>query len=215
MNIRIAIAEDNERLARSLVQKLAFFAGIELRMQAKDGADLLAQVNANPQVDLVLMDIEMPVLDGIEATRQIKQRFPQIKVVMLTVFDADDKVFQAIVAGADGYLLKDEPPHKLEESIRMVMQDGAPMSASIAAKTLRLLRQPLPASTEAQPEFGLSQRETEILEQLCKGLGYNQIAENLIISPFTVRKHIENIYSKLKVHNKAEAIQTANRHRLI
>lgn len=214
MKIRLALAEDHERLARSLAEKISFFPGMELRFRAKHGADLLAQIATQPPIDVVLMDIEMPVMDGIEATRLLKQGHPQVKVVMLTVFDADDKVFQAIVAGADGYLLKDEPPQRLEEGIRVIMEGGAPMSATIAAKALRFLRQPLAPPTD-QLDFGLSGRETEILEQLCKGLNYHQIADNLIISPYTVRKHIENIYTKLQVHNKAAAIQVANKHRLV
>lgn len=215
MNTRLAIAEDNESLARSLAEKIGFFQAIDLRYRAKNGAELLEMVAANPQIDVVLMDIEMPVMDGIEATRLLKQRYPQIKVLILTVFDTDDKVLQAILAGADGYLLKDEPPQKLEEGIRMIFHEGAPMSPTIAAKALRLLRNPQPMTNVDQYDFGLSDREIGILEQLCKGLNYNQIADNLIISPFTVRKHIENIYLKLKVHNKAEAIQVANKHRLV
>jgi DNA-binding NarL/FixJ family response regulator len=215
MKTRVALAEDNDLLARSLAEKIGHFEGVELRFRARNGDLLLQALAANPHVDVVLMDIEMPVMDGIEATLRLKQRFPQVKVLMLTVFDSDQKVMDAILAGADGYLLKDEPPHKLEEAIAQVQAAGGAMSPAIAAKAIRLLRNPQRPPEEASPDFGLSERELGILEQLCKGLNYNQIAENLFISPSTVRKHIEHIYAKLQVHNKAEAIQRANRHRLV
>ncbi|MCB9235871.1 MAG: response regulator transcription factor [Bacteroidia bacterium] len=215
MKIRVGLAEDNAFLARSLATKIALFAGMELHFHALNGRDLLQKLEQNVHPAVILMDIEMPEMNGIEATARVRKLYPHIKVIMLTVFDDEENIFQSILAGADGYLLKDEPMAKLEEGIRMILEGGAPMSATIAARALRLLREPQRASAPPAEDFGLSERETGILEQLVAGLNYNQIADNLIISPKTVRKHIENIYRKLQVHNKAEAIQKANQHKLI
>ena len=169
----------------------------------------------NASIDLILMDIEMPVCNGIEATLLVKQRFPQIKIIMLTVFDDDDNIFNAIRAGADGYLLKEVSPKDLHLGILETMQGGATMTPSIALKTLKLLRNaPAPGSAKGE-DFSLSAREIEVLEQLSKGLKYSAIAENLFLSAGTIRKHIENIYAKLQVHNKIEAIQKARSNNLI
>lgn len=213
MDIKIALAEDNDFLARSVRDRIQLFEGIVLKFRGRHGRELLDLLAEDHLVDAILMDIEMPEMNGIEATRAVKQLYPQIKVIVLTVFDDDQNIFAAIQAGADGYLLKDEPPARLQAGIREIMTGGAPMSASIAARTLKLLRNP--PSAGPSEDFGLTKRETEVLEHLCKGHNYQQIAENLLISPRTVRKHIENIYRKLQVHNKAEAIQKANRNNLL
>jgi len=217
MSIRVAIAEDNDLLARSIQEKLELFAAdIRFKYRARNGNELLQQVASDSAVDLILMDIEMPEMDGITATAEVKCRYPSIKVIMLTVFDDDDKIFRAIQAGAMGYLLKDEPPDKIVEGIKMVIDGGAPMSATIAAKTLQMLRNPQVISS---PAFGIeerpSKREIEILEYLQQGFDYKNIAEVLFIAPTTVRKHIENIYQKLQVHNKIQAVQKAIQYRII
>lgn len=214
--LKIAIAEDKKYLQDALIEKLSFFKGIKVKHIANDGAELLTQLQADSNIDLILMDIEMPNLDGIAATTEIKQKFPQIKVLMITVFDDDEAIFNAILAGANGYLLKDTSPDKLHQGILDVMEGGASMSPSIALKALNLLKQaPLEVKNQAQLEVELSKRESEILVQLQQGLTYTQIAENLIIAPSTVRKHLENIYKKLQVHNKIEAVNKAKTHGLI
>ena len=159
----------------------------------------------------------MPEMNGIKATEIVKNKYPQIKVIMLTVVDDDDCVFKAIKAGANGYLLKEINAENLHKSIIEVTKGGAPMTPSIALKTLNLLRNPDLANIKKleQEEIKLSKRETEILVQLSKGLNYNVISENLIISPSTVRKHIENIYKKLQVHSKMEAVMKAQKRNLI
>ncbi|PJC63143.1 MAG: DNA-binding response regulator, partial [Flavobacteriales bacterium CG_4_9_14_0_2_um_filter_32_27] len=146
-----------------------------------------------------------------------KNRYPQLKIIMLTVFDDDDNIFNSIKAGADGYLLKETNPEELHSGILQVLAGGAAMTPSVALKTLNLLRFPekLTKDKIQVEEISLSKRETEILEQLSKGLNYQLIAENLFISPPTVRKHIENIYKKLQVHNKMEAVQKAMKHNII
>lgn len=216
MPIRILIAEDNNRLARTLIDKLNLFEDkLSVRGWESHGKALLQHLEVDAHVDLVLMDIQMPVLDGIEATRVLKQKYPHIKVIMSTVFDEENYILEAIMAGANGYLLKDERPDKLIEAINEVMDGGAPMSSSVARKALNLIRYGSKEEEVAVLDFNLTKRETEILEQLSTGLNYNQIAENLFISPGTVRKHIENIYQKLHVHNKVEAVQLAIKNRLI
>lgn len=217
MKLRIAIAEDNHFLAKAIREKLSFFDDISVKFIAKNGAELIGKLADDHRVDVILMDIQMPEMDGIKATELIKNQHPQIKIVMLTVYDDDEYIFKSIKAGANGYLLKEIEAQKLYDSIQEVMNDGAPMTPSIALKTLNLLRNP---SFESNPqedldEIKLSKRETEILVQLSKGLNYNAIAENLVISPSTVRKHIENIYKKLQVHNKMEAVLKAQKRNLI
>ena len=214
--IRVAIADDNMFLLKAILEKLSFFGDAEVKYHAPNGQELLRKVQANPNVDVVLMDIEMPVLNGIEATAMLKQRYPQIKVIMLTVFDNDENIFRSIKAGADGYLLKDVEANELYAGITETLNGGAAMNPSIAMKTLKLLRNPIDISSlEERDTVQLSAREIDVLEQLSKGLSYTIIAENLFLSPSTVRKHIENIYKKLQVHSKIEAVQKARSNNLI
>jgi DNA-binding NarL/FixJ family response regulator len=216
MTYKIAIAEDNSFLANTVIEKISFFDDLKFRFKAANGAELIGKLEENHNVDIILMDIQMPVMDGIKATEIIHNKYPQIKVIMLTVHDADELIFNAIKAGASGYLLKEINPEKLHHCIVEVINGGAPMSPSIALKTLKLLRDPSVLNNNIKEEnISLSKRETEILEQLSKGLNYNLIANNLFISTGTVRKHIENIYKKLQVHNKLEAVIKAKRHNII
>lgn len=214
MKLKISIAEDNHFLAKALLEKLSFFDDITIKFIAKNGAELIGKLEEGSNIDVILMDIQMPQMDGIKATEIVKKKYPQIKVIMLTVVDDDDSVFKAIKAGANGYLLKEINAEKLHQSILEVINNGAPMTPSIALKTLNLLRNP---NIEIQEDetVKLSKRETEILTQLSKGLSYIEIADNLIISPSTVRKHIENTYKKLQVHNKIEAVLKAKNQKLI
>ncbi len=214
--IRIAIADDNPFLIRSAQEKLAFFDDLALRFTALNGVELLEKLSANPHVDLILMDIEMPKMNGVEATWHVKQKYPHIKVIMLTVFDNDENIFKSIKAGADGYLLKEVKPRELQQGILDTMNGGATMTPSIALRTLKLLRHPIELQTpEVAIDVRLTTRETEVLEQLSKGLKYEAIAVNLFVSAGTVRKHVENIYAKLQVHNKLEAIEKARNNKLI
>lgn len=217
MPIRVALAEDKPFLAKAVKEKLELFPDdFEFQFHAVNGRDLVDRLADHAGVDAVLMDIEMPVMDGIEATESVCERFPHIKIIMFTVFDDEQRIFQAIRAGAMGYLLKDEPAEVLREAVLAIMDGGAPMSPTIAAKSLQLLRDPSRAESEIEKEdFALTPRETEVLEQLSHGLEYQEIATNLFISPATVRKHIENIYRKLQVNNKMRAVKKASKHGLI
>jgi DNA-binding NarL/FixJ family response regulator len=209
MKTRIAIAEDNAFLLQSIKEKLAFFDDLDLRFTAVNGAEMIGKVEANSNIDVILMDIQMPEMDGIKATEILKNRFPQIKIIMLTVLDDDQYIFKSIIHGADGYLLKETPAHDLHRSLLEIMDGGAPMSPTIAMRALKMLRNPMPKEMSSSEEVSLTKRETEILESLSKGLEYKQIAENLFIASGTVRKHVENIYRKLNVRNKMEAVQKA------
>lgn len=215
--IKVAVAEDNSLLARSIEEKLGFFPDqIKYKFRGIHGKDLLSKLEQDSNVDVILMDIQMPEMDGITCTEMVSQKYPHIKIIMLTVLDDENHIFKAIQAGANGYILKDEPPRKLLEGIEEILKGGAPMSAGIALKALKLLRNPLEdASLPLEEKADLTSREIDVLEQLCKGFEYKQIAEFLHISPATVRKHIENIYFKLQVHNKVEAIQKATKQRLV
>ncbi|NND61711.1 MAG: response regulator transcription factor [Flavobacteriaceae bacterium] len=216
MNIKIAIVDDNSFLIHAIKEKLSFFEDITVKHTSLNGSELLAKLEENHNLDLILMDIEMPVLNGIESTQMVKQKYPQIKIIMLTAFDNDENIFNAIKAGADGYLLKEIDPKKLYNGIIETLNGGAAMNPSIALKTLKLLRNPMSIQNEKEKEeISLSKREVEVLEQLSKGLSYTLIADNLFLSPSTVRKHIENIYKKLQVHSKIEAVQKAKNHNLI
>jgi DNA-binding NarL/FixJ family response regulator len=215
MSVRIAIVDDNVFLQKAIAEKLSFFEDLVLKFTAIEGNDLQQKLEKNKNIDLILMDIEMPECNGIEATKIIKSKYPQIKIIMLTVFDNDENIFNAIKAGADGYLLKEVNPKDLYQGIIETLNGGAAMNPSIALKTLKLLRNPVNFELKPDEDIKLTTREVEVLEQLSKGLNYNVIADNLFLSPGTVRKHIENIYNKLQVHNKLEAIQKARNNNLI
>lgn len=214
--IKIAIADDNSFLIKTIQEKLSFFDDFTIKFTALNGEDILEKLEQNHNIDLILMDIEMPKMNGIEATYAIKQKFPQIKIIMLTVFDNDENIFKSIKAGADGYLLKEVNPKDLQQGIIDTLNGGATMTPSIALKTLKLFRNPIDfENVTTQEDIQLTTREIEVLEQLSKGLKYHLIAENLFLSVGTIRKHIENIYAKLQVHNKLEAIQKAKNNNLI
>lgn len=217
MKIKLAIAEDNSFLLNSILEKLSFYDDLQVKFHGENGKLILDQLEADHNVDIILMDIQMPEMDGIKATQLVKKRYPQIKVVMLTVFDDDQNIINAIQAGADGYLLKDTGPEAIHNGLLDIMEGGAPITPSIALKVLSLMRkvEHTQSFEEEEEEVVLSKRETEILEQISRGLNYQQIAENLFIAPSTVRKHIENIYKKMQVHNKMEAVQKASKQGII
>ena len=217
MKTRLAIIDDNNFLIKSVKEKLSFFEDISISFTANNGLECRNILDVDSRTNLILMDIEMPKMNGIEATTLVKQKYPQIKIIMLTVFDDDDNIFKAIQSGADGYLLKDTTPQELYYAITQTLGGGAAMTPSIALKTLNLLRSPISLeNVEATDEtIKLTSRETEVLEQLSTGLPYTAIADNLCISPSTVRRHIENIYQKLQVHSKTEAIALAKKKRFI
>lgn len=214
--IKVAIAEDHPLLLKVVVEKLSFFDDIELKFCTINGENLIEKLKEKSNIDVILMDIEMPKMNGIEATLIIKNKFPQIKIIMLTVLDNDENIFHAIKNGADGYLLKEISAEDLHKAIVETINGGAVMTPSIALKTLKLFRNPVDFSAlKTEENVKLTSREVEVLEQLSKGLKYDDIAKNLFLSSGTIRKHIENIYTKLQVHNKLEAIQKAKNQNIL
>lgn len=210
--IRIAIAEDQPKLLKTLREALQFFEEVEVAFEAINGKELLQKLMQSVRLpEVILMDIEMPIINGIEATQQVKANYPDINILMLTVFDDAEQIFQAILAGASGYLLKGERVTKIVQAIQDVQEGRLPMSPDIAGKALQLMRS-IPASEKTPQDFGLTKREVEILEYIAQAWSYQKIADKLFISPSTVRNHIHKIYSKIHVSSKAEAVQLVMKH---
>lgn len=216
MNIKVAIAEDNSFLLDAVKEKISFFDDLFFKYAGVNGNEIIELIKQDHNIDVVLMDIQMPEMDGIEATEIIKAKYPHIKIIMLTIYDSDDHIFNAIRAGADGYLLKETNAQELYNGLIDVMKGGATMTPAIALRALSFIKNfnKLSMNKPEQSIF-LTKREQEILVHLSKGLSNNSIAENLFISYGTVRKHVENIYKKLQVHNKVEAVQKGIKHNLI
>lgn len=209
--IRIAIAEDLPKLAEALKKKVELGEEFTVKTIAENGKQLVEYLNKDHHIDVILMDIKMPEMNGIQATEYVANRWPNIQIIMCTVFSDEHYIFDAIMMGATGYMLKDEPPAKIHRSIYEAMEGGAPMSKEIAAKALRLIRNGKPKQEQSLAEkYGLTSREIEVLEHLSRGNSYENIADNLFISYGTVRKHVENCYRKLRVHGKVEAINKMN-----
>ena len=199
MAITVGIVEDNPDLAISIAEKLSLSDDLEVVLQARNGKDLLEKLKKQPIPDVLLMDIEMDEMDGVTATREVKRIFPNVRVIMQTVFDDDQRLFDAIRAGASGYLLKDEKTARLINAISEVFEGGSPLSPTMATKALNLLRD---KNDSLNLELSsLTPRETEILDHLQMGWRVKQIAEKLFIAEKTVRKHLEHIYEKLQVHD--------------
>jgi DNA-binding NarL/FixJ family response regulator len=215
---RIAIVDDRPQNLSSLSEKIVFSGEVEIIFLARNGEDFLQQMKELPaekRPQVVLMDIDMPVMNGIEAVRNARALYAETSFIMLTVFDDDEKLFEAIQAGAGGYLLKEETVETILAAIRDVMEkEGAPMSPRIARKALQLLTNaPMSPGVSTAGISVLSEREIGILRELVNGLDYRQIAEKLFISPHTVRKHIANIYEKLHVTSRAQAVRLATKNR--
>jgi DNA-binding NarL/FixJ family response regulator len=203
-HITVAIFEDNYMLRDGYFQLINGMPGFSCVGAFDNAADLLFKIRkCNPEV--VLMDIDMPGISGIEAVLVMKENFPKIHVIMQTVFEDDDKIFLAIQAGAEGYILKKIPPSKILDAITEVYNGGAPMTPSVAAKTLQLFRKGVKPPPDKKQEQ-LNEKQTAILEYIVNGMSYKLIAEKLFISIETVRYHVKNIYEILQVHSRFELI---------
>jgi DNA-binding NarL/FixJ family response regulator len=207
---RVLIYEDNADLRTSLSQLLSGSVGMELAGALGNCTQAEADM-ARLRPDVVLMDIDMPGCTGIEGLRRIKAIAPDINVVMLTVFEENDRVFDAICAGADGYLLKKTSPARLLDAIGEVRAGGAPMTPAIARQVLRLFPKAPPRRPSEESHANLSAREQEILGLLVEGYSYKMIAADRGISIDTVRSHIKKIYEKLHVRSMTEAVSKALR----
>ena len=212
MEIKVAIFEDNDALRNSLVMLVDSASGM-ICTGAFAHANKLLQNIELAMPDVVLMDINMPGLSGIEAVQVIKEKFASVQILMQTVFEDNDKIFAAICAGASGYLLKKTPPKKIIEAIREASVGGAPMTPSVAVKVLSMFR--LQSITPKKEFINLSEREKEILALLVKGKSYKTIAAECFISIDTVGTHVRHVYEKLHVHSKGEAVAKAIYEKLV
>lgn len=219
----MAIVDDKQYLRTSLREKLGSIENdIKIIMEAADGTEFLQLMkSASPQPDVVLMDIEMNELNGIETIQRAAPLYPSVKFIILTVFDDDERIFNAIKAGAHGYLLKEETAQNIIDAVYQVYQDeGAPMSPGIARKAWKwltsLTAQPASEKAAVKNEMEpLSEREKEVLKCSMEGKEYAQIAEQLFLSKHTVRQHMKNIYNKLHVSSKIEALQISLKNKWI
>ena len=206
MNIKVVIFEDNRSLRNSLFQLINGTDGFKCVGAFEDCLNLIKNIE-DTKPDVVLMDIEMPGINGIEALGILHEKYPDLKILMQTIFEDNEKIFQSILAGASGYILKNTSPSRILDFIRETYEGGAPMSPSVATKVLKMVS--LQSTSAKVNTFNLSDREKEILSCLVKGMSYKLIADTCFISIDTVRGHIRNIYEKLHVHSKSEAVATA------
>jgi DNA-binding NarL/FixJ family response regulator len=209
-DIKVVIIEDNQKFRDGLRQLIGGTPDY-VCAGAFEGCEQALPELCDLVPDVVLMDIGLPGMSGIEGVKAIKACFPQIEILMLTVYEDDAKVYESLYAGASGYLLKKTAPARILEAITEMHNGGSPMSPQIARKVLEVFHKAAPAEEVGQ----LSAREKDILQLLVEGLSYKAIGKRLIISPHTVRTHLKNIYEKLHVHSKSEAAVKAIRHRFL
>jgi len=211
MAIKILLYEDNEALRGSIELLLGEEPDFELQAAMPDAETVTTDITAFTP-DVILMDIDMPGISGVEAVRRIRVVYPSLPVIMLTVFDDNENIFNAICAGASGYMLKSYTMEELPAAIRDVLRGGAPMTGSVARKVLGMV----PQVKGTEPEnSGLTLKETAILQYLVKGYSYKMIAAEQKISIDTVRFHIKKIYDKLHVHSATEAVSKALKNKLV
>ncbi len=206
LDIRVSIIEDDETIREGYAYLISHTPGykvISTYASYEDAAKKL--VHDNP--DVLLLDVELPGINGVDALPKIKKLIPDLHILILTVYEQDTLIFRALSSGAAGYLTKNTPPEKIVHAIHEVMEGGGPMSAHIARMVIHSFQR-----NESSP---LTRRETEILEQIATGKSRKRIAEELFIDLETVKSHIKNIYHKLDVHSKADAIKTARDNKFI
>ena len=212
MDIRVLIFEDNDSLREGLFQLVNGTGGFTCVGAFPDCDHLVRRIEQHFP-DVILMDIGMPGMSGIDAVKVVKEKFPTIKVLMQTIFEEDNKIFESICAGASGYILKNTLPVRILDSIREIYEGGSPMTPSIASRVLQMVQHSSPIIDPGS--FRLTERENDVLSCLVKGMTYKLIAEECFISVDTVRGHIKSIYEKLQVHSKSEAVSKAIRGRIV
>jgi DNA-binding NarL/FixJ family response regulator len=215
MGLRIVIFDDNKNIRESIALLLKMEDGLEVVGSFSNVLDCIDDVKeAKP--DIILMDIEMPGMSGIEAVRTIKKEFPHVQILMQTVFEDDDRVFDSICAGATGYILKNFLTAKLVDSIKELQYGGSPMSPTIARKVLTRMQQiPEHVAPPDTPDYHLTKREKEVLACMVNGLSHKMIADQLQIGYETVRSHVKNIYEKLHVASLTEMVAKAIHQRIV
>ena len=215
MDIRVAIFEDNKLVRDAMQAILNGTPGYDCTGVYADGNQWDTAIQRS-KPDVVLMDIEMPGLNGIEITRLITEKFSEVKVLMQTVFNDSERIFQALCAGASGYILKNDPPGKYLEAIKEVYDGGAPMNTTVAKKMLGFFsNKNIILVTPSGKDYQLSDREKELLKCMIDGDDYKKIADKLFISYETVRTHVKHIYKKLHVASRSEAVMKAVQQGLI
>lgn len=205
------MVEDNEAFRKSFAEMIGRSAVMSCDRAFGNCEDLVATLSAGSSPDVVLMDINLPGMSGLDGIREAKGLRPDLKIVVLTVFDDNERIFGAICAGADGYLLKSTPPPKLLESLEEIVEGGAPMNSQIARKVLDLFGERFAPPSDYQ----LTDREREILRLLVDGQPKKQIADTLFLSFHTIDTHLRNIYSKLHVHSRSAAVAKTLRERIL
>jgi DNA-binding NarL/FixJ family response regulator len=212
MEIRVAIFEDNNNMREGLFQLINGSQGFTCTGAFPNCDDLVNRIkSARP--DVIVMDIEMPGMSGIEGVRLVRENFPEMKILMETIFDDDEKIFNSICAGAEGYILKNTSPVEILSAIKEIYEGGSPMTPTIANRVLKMVKGQ--RNSESKNLFNLTVREKEILSCLVEGMSYKLIADECVISADTVNVHIKNIYKKLQVHSKSEAVAKAIKGRIV
>ena len=208
--INIAITEDISKIAETLKDKIEISSDFKVVNIMNNGKQFIDWLSSKPDVDVIFMDINMPIMNGIDATREAIKMRPDIKIIISSIMDDEHHLFEAMVSGAVGYLLKDETPAKVHRAIYEAIEGGMPMNATIA----RIAMQQFRGKMESKPlipaeTYSLTEREMDGLYLLSTGLTYEQIGDRLFISYGTVRKHVENIYRKMGVTNRMNAVMKA------
>lgn len=209
--IKVMLYEDNPQLREGLTMLIEGSEGFTVLASFKNCNNVLSEVEAF-KPDVILMDIDMPGVNGIEGLKLIRQHNHEVKVLMLTVFDDNKNVFEALKSGANGYVLKKTPPAKLLEYILEAASGGAPMTSSIATQVLKMFSE---VQVPQGEDYNLSDREKEVLQHLVNGYSYKMIASDMFIAIDTVRSHIKKIYEKLHVNSKSEAVAKAFKDKII
>lgn len=212
--IRVAVFDDNPKALEALEMLIGSYENIELAGKFNN-CNFLEQRIRDAKPDVVILDIDMPGINGIEAARIIKKNFSDVHILMQTVLDDERKVFESLCAGASGYIVKGDITKKLADAIFEVHEGGSPMSPSIARKVITMFRDFAPAGMPEQNKYRLTRKETEILSLLVEGMSYKQIAEKISTSFGTVHSHIKAIYRKLHVASMTEAVVKALREKLV
>ena len=209
--IKTAVVEDMRDIREGLATLINFTEGFECTGGYRSMEEAIPKISARLP-DVLLSDIGLPGMDGIEGIKILKERFPQMTVLMLTVYDDDERIFDALCAGASGYLLKRTPPAQLMENIREAVSGGAPMSPEVASRVIKLFREIRPPE---KVEYDLTPHETRLLKLLVEGHNYTTASEELGVSYNTIKFHMRHIYEKLQVHSKSEAVAKALQNRIV
>ena len=209
--VRVVIVEDHREFREYLLALISGTEGFECLGSFRSVEEALPKLTSSVP-DVMLIDIGLPGMSGIEGIRLFKERYPEILFLTLTIHDDDERIFDSLCAGASGYLLKKTQPSKLVESVKEAAQGGAPMSPEIARRVIKLFREIRPPE---RAEYNLTPHETRILKLLVEGHNYKTAATKLGVAPTTINFHLQNIYQKLQVHSKTEAVAKALRNRLI